>query len=994
MKSQTLITLHTFRRRSFRSLFSNQNDSFMNFITRISLVLVALFCMAATVHAQQVRGTVTSTEGEPLVGVSILVKGTTTGTVTDFDGGFSVDLPEGSSVLVFSYTGYATREVDVTEAGNQLDIILDDDVANLNEVVVTGLASSVKRTNLANAVSTVSAEELAGVTSQQTVDGALYGKLTGANIVQTTGAPGGGFALRLRGISSLSGNNQPLIIVDGVYFTNTEIPNGSRFASGANSGSEEGSSNRLADLNPDDIESIEVLKGASAAAIYGTRANAGVVIITTKRGTSGQTNISVNQDLGINRIINFVGRRSFTPQQVEDEFSAAERARFEAAQAAGEIFDYEEEIYGETGFITDTRLRISGGNEKTNFFISGSWRDEDGIIKNTGYERLTARINIQHRISDKFSVAAYSNYINSTADRSFTGNENEGGLSYGYALAFTKDWVNLFPDENGVYPNNPDYPGNPIFVRDNTINEENIDRFVQGVNAEFRFLQTDNQVLKAVFNGGLDFLFNETYVYVPENHQAQVGVDNGFIGQGKNNVFNYNYNLLGVYDYFTNSGINFTTQAGISYLNFNRDFVLNRTTQLIPGQTALDQGGAQQTDQTRAEEEEFGIIAQEEVNWQDKIIGTVGIRLDKSSLNGDPNEFFAFPKASLAVNLANFDFWNVDFANQVKLRVAYGETGNSASFGSLYTALVPTNINGRAGFINSAAQGDANITPETSSELEFGADLSLFSNKLGLTVTYYIRQVEDLIYSRSLPASTGFSSEIRNDLELENTGLEISLNIQPVRSTNFNWTSTVNFWFNDSEVTRLGVPDGDDDPNDIPSFTPPGVAFGLGLGTFFVDEGSPITALFGNGADGPEIIGDVEPDFQLSWYNQFNIVKNLDISFLTHWKQGGDGLNLSRLLTDIGGTTPREFDDLEGFIEDASYFRIRELGAYYTIPLQSQFIKNVRLGVSGRNILTITDYSSYDPETSTKGTGGLSTGIEVTPFPTSRQYYFHLRFNF
>ncbi|MEL6357151.1 MAG: TonB-dependent receptor plug domain-containing protein, partial [Bacteroidota bacterium] len=205
------------------------------------------------------------------------------------------------------------------------------------------------------------------------------------NITQTTGAPGGGYSVRLRGISSLSGNNQPLFIVDGVYISNIEIPNGSRFASGANSGTEEGSSNRIADLNPDDIESIEVLKGASAAAIYGTRANAGVIIITTKKGTAGRTSISFNQDIGFNTIIKKVGRRSYTAEQVEERFDADERATFEAAQRNGEIFDWEDIIYGETGLISDSRLRISGGDERTSFLVSGGYRDEDGIILNTGY---------------------------------------------------------------------------------------------------------------------------------------------------------------------------------------------------------------------------------------------------------------------------------------------------------------------------------------------------------------------------------------------------------------------------------------------------------------------------------------------------------------------------------------------------------------------------------------------------------------------------------
>ena len=958
-------------------------------LTLVLALLVQTFLLAQ----YQVTGTVKDEGGEALIGVSIQVVGTTSGTVTDIDGRFTVNVPDGRDQLRLSYTGFASQVLRVQPGMDLVAVTLEEDIANLNEVVVTGLASSVKRSNLANAVSTVSGEELAGVTSQQTVDGALYGKLTGVNITQTTGAPGGGYAVRLRGISSLSGNNQPLIIVDGVYISNVEIPSGSRNASGANSGSEEGASNRLADINPDDIESMEVLKGASAAAIYGTRANAGVIIITTKQGTRGKTEVAFNQDLGFNTIIRKVGRRQFTAQQVEDEIGAGARADFEAAQAAGRIFDYEDEIYGEQGFISDSRLRVSGGNDKTSFFVSGSYRDEAGIIKNTGYERFTTRLNVRHKFNENLTIQSNTNYVRSNSSRSFTGNENEGGLSYGYTLAFTRDWSDLFPDENGVYPDNPTFAGNPIQTRDETRNTESIDRVLQGVNLTWNAFRTDNQNLKFVLNGGLDFFLNQTEVYVPETFQSQRGVQNGFFAVGKNNVFNLNYSAIGVHDYYTPSGINFTTQAGVTYLNFDNDFVYNQTTQLIPLQQNLSQGGAQSTSQALSTVEEFGIVAQEEVNFNDRIVATVGIRLDKSSLNGDPNEFYAFPRASLALNLTEFDFWNPDgIINQLKPRIAWGQTGNSATFGRLFTSLTPVSVGGSSGFSVDGSQGNQDLEPETSTELEFGVDVGLLQNKVNLAATYYIRDVENLLYDRSLPTSSGFGNEIRNDLDLRNTGLELSLGLNPVRTASVDYRTTLNFWFNRSEITRLGIPDGDAG-EDIPSFVPPGVAFGLGLGTFYINEGSPITGLW-NSIDGvPTQTGDTEPDFQFSWNNNLTF-GNFNFSALFHWREGSDVLNLTRLLTDIGNTTPREFDDLEGFIEDGSYFRLREAALYYNVPLQSDFISGLKLGVSGRNIFTITDYSSYDPETSTKGGSGLSTNIEVTPFPSSKQFYFHLGVNF
>lgn len=366
-----------------------KNSIFLIFLT-VPLLLAA-------------QGTVTGkvTEGSaglPLPGVNVVVKGTTTGAITDIDGDFELLVPSFPSTLVFSSLGYATAEINLT-GPTVLSVIMEESATGLEEVIVTGLASSVKRQNLANAVSTVSAAELVGTTSQSTVDGALYGKIPGVNITATSGAPGGGFALRLRGISSINGNNQPLIIVDGVYYNNVEIPSGLRFASGANRGNEENSSNRLADLDPNDIQNIEVLKGSSAAAIYGQRGNAGVVLITTKRGQTGKTKISFSQDLGTNKIAKRLGMRPWTAASVESAFGAAERAKYEATMAEnGKLYDFEDIIYGNTGFITETRLSATGGNDKTKFYVGGSYRDEEGIIKNTGFDRFSLRTNIDHRI--------------------------------------------------------------------------------------------------------------------------------------------------------------------------------------------------------------------------------------------------------------------------------------------------------------------------------------------------------------------------------------------------------------------------------------------------------------------------------------------------------------------------------------------------------------------------------------------------------------------
>jgi len=963
-------------------------------------LLVMFTFVPVLCFAQQVEGTVTEEATNlPIPGVTVLVKGTSNGQSTDIDGKYNISVDGFPVVLVFSYLGFETKEITVN-AASKVDVTLKVSSEALDEVVISGLGTSIKRANSANAIAVVKAKELVGKTTQPTLDGALYGKIPGANLTASSGAPGGGFALRLRGITSINGNNQPLFIIDGVYVNNAEIPSGLRFASGANRGNEENSGNRLADLDPNDIERLEVLKGAAASVIYGQRASAGVVVITTKRGQSGKPKFSFSQDLGFNTIIRTLGLRPWNAQNVEDQYDEDEVDLFNQAISNGGLIDYEDEIYGEQGFITETKLNVSGGNEKTRYYVGTSYRDEEGIIKNTGFNRFSLRANVDFKISEVFDAKISSNYVRSNSSRSFTGNENEGGLSYGYTLAFTRPWINLFPDANGNYPDNPNYSGNPILVRDLALNEDRNNRFIQSVQLSAKILDTEKNRLKLTFSGGLDYLGNETFVYVPEIHQAQRGNQNGFIGVGKNNFTFFNHQVVAVWNHDAMNGdLAFTTQGGIIYIENQTDLVLSQATQLIPNQTTLGQGSAQQIEQTRQNVKDFGYFVQTEANYKDQLIGTLGIRYDKSTLNGDPNKFFAFPRAAVAVNLHKMSFWNVDAISQLKLRSAYGESGNSANFGATFTSLNQVSIGGNGGSSVAGLLGDANIEPETSAEFEIGFDTRLF-DKVNLEFTYYNRTVDDLILTRSLPPSSGFTSETSNLADLKNTGVEVGLNIDAINNANFSWNTSVNFWLNRSEVTRL----------DVPAFPQPGAGFGLGLGTFFIEEGSPVTQLVGTIDGTPTRVGDVEPDFQMAFNNSFTLFKNWDISFLLHWKQGGDNLNLSRLLTDLGGTSP-DLDTPEGqdrasqgfvatrFVEPAGYLRLRELGTYYRLPESAynwlgKGITGVKIGLSARNLFTITDYSSYDPEVSVNGSTGLSSGIEVTPFPSSKQFYFHFNVNF
>jgi TonB-dependent SusC/RagA subfamily outer membrane receptor len=324
------------------------------------LLLIVLIPMAALAQTS-VTGKVTDAQNAPLAGATISVRGSNISTQTDQNGNFTISVPNSNARLVVSFVGYTSRTLD---ASSNMSIQLEEDRTNLSEVVVTGLATSVKRSNLANSVATISAKELTGSTRQQTVDAALQGKVAGAQILATSGAPGGGFSVRLRGISSINLSSEPLYIIDGVYMNNSQFQSGGGTGpfSGATttgtSSTQDQTPNRLADLNPADIENIEILKGPSAAAIYGTRANAGVVIITTKRGRAGKTNISFGQDVGISNAINLLGlHESKWDQQFKvgtDKANAATYTNLKAARNPGdETWNYEDIIYGNTWFLLE-----------------------------------------------------------------------------------------------------------------------------------------------------------------------------------------------------------------------------------------------------------------------------------------------------------------------------------------------------------------------------------------------------------------------------------------------------------------------------------------------------------------------------------------------------------------------------------------------------------------------------------------------------------------
>ena len=973
------------------------------------ILLNLLFPCLLLAQGKTITGRITDPRGNPVSGVSIVINNTNRGTVTDADGKFKLDVPANSTVII-SYAGFKSQVIQTESLAADAQIRLEEDFTKMEEVVVTGLATSVKRRNLANAVGTISSKELNSVAPAQTFDAALNGKIPGAYINANSGAPGGGISVKLRGVTSVFGNTQPLYVVDGVFMDNSFTSGGlnsvtKALRDGSVTSNQDNPSGRIADLRAEDIENIEILKGASAAAIYGSKASAGVIIITTKRGKQGKTNVTVSQDLGQISVGKLLGVREFNADRAaslssDPATSDALRQQFVDAEAKGEIYDYEKEVYDHKRFARNTVISISGGGEKTNFYFSTGQKDEGGIVDGTGYRNTSLRFNIDHRINDNIKLGISSMYINSSADRGLFGNDNSG-TTIGIALSSTPSFAQLHPDQYGNYPANPFAASNPLQTIALMKNNESVNRFATGLNLEAILQKSSRSVTKFIGRGGFDFYNLQTNVLFPSELQFQA-VDKGTSIQGTTRNLNTNYILSLVNTYAASGNLSFTTSAGITRETGDYNNLLNVATQVISGQSNVDQAGALNATQFRAKFLNDGFFVQEEASIHDAVMLTGGVRFDRSSNNGDAGKYYAYPKAGVSVNLTRLGLIKGGLFDNLKIRAAYGEATNVPAYGSKFTTLVVSNIQGNPGSLVNTQSGDPDIKPERQTELEAGVDFSMLNGRLGIEFTYYNKKIFDFLMQAPLPASSGFSTQWVNAGDLRNRGVEIGLNARPVVSNTIGWNASVNFWLNRSLVTRY-------------TLTPvPQGSFGYVLGSFQIEQGKSATQIVGLNGAGVGVLGNAEPKFQMNTYNEITFKNKLSLSFLLHWKKGGDNVNLTYLENDFGQTTA-DFDKVTNklgvpdgfyrlmqvgtsaavFVEDASYLRLREIGLYYTFDKLTfiSFIKRIRVGASLNNYLTITNYKSYDPEVSNFGTG-FSTGVDVDPYPATKRATFHIAIDF
>ena len=992
--------------------------------TLIGLIALVFVAGVGSLQAQErtIRGTVVdTTTGAPIANPSIQVLGTELGVIGQPDGAFVLrGVPAGEVTLLFRRIGFRTKRVTVPPGQSSVQIRVRRDYLRLDELVVTGRATQTERQNLATNVATVSDAELSAETPAPGLEGALQGKASGVVISDNSGAPGGGMQVRIRGSSSIFAGASPLYVVDGTIISNEAVPSGlnalTQSAGGTNASNQDDAVNRVADLNPEDIKSIEILKGATAAAIYGSKAANGVVVITTKKGASGEPSVQISQQFGVFDLSNTIGSRTFTSveEAVNAGYGFATQEPYASRIQDGVTFDHEEVLADRNDLSFETSGSVSGGTEAVNYYASGLWKEDKGIIPNTGFDRQSARLNLKPQLGRDWSLNVNANVLHTDARRGVPNNDNSQ-ISYYMVLSLTPSFVDLTRDEDGNFPTNPAVgnASNPLQTAALVENGEDVWRGFGSVNMDFRAVSAEDHDIRFTGTAGVDAFNQENELFSPPAafYEDADGLP-GTSVLGKTDHQNYNVSASGIWDWTPDflAGGTSTFSSGIQFERRSNNVARITSQNLNAGFPNVDVGAQTAIFENKTEVEDFGVYLQEELLLLDDRLSMQGsVRFDQSSANGDPSEVFIYPNAHAAYRFPELG----DVVEEVKLRAAWGQSGNQPLFGQKFTTLAAANnIEGIPGVIIGTQAGDAVIEPETTTEYEAGVDVTLYGGRAQLQATVYRQEIDDMILQRELAPSKGLLTQFFNGGKMENEGIEASLRATPLAG-DLTWNTTTTFATNSSEVLSLPVP----------PFSP-GPGFGIG-GDPLVEEGKSLTQIISLVDGEQQTVGDTEPAFTMNFVNDISW-NDFRLHSVFDWRHDRDVINLTELLYDFAGLSPdwdppggevRPIsecgDDCSGlervtgltngtqsqWVQDAGFVKLRELSLSWTLPESvtrsiAGALSNLRLTFSGRNLLTFTDYRGLDPEVSNFGNQAVGRNIDVAPFPPSRSFWLTLDASF
>jgi len=1023
-------------------------------LTKTIPILLVLLSCAFSLHAQQntvrIQGQIVEEGSIPVIGAYVTIQNNNVGAVTDIDGNYEIvtDLENGDYTLVVSYLGYSTSRTNFTVAtGTDVVTInteLEEDLLKLDEVVVVGSTVQAQRKQLGNALTTLKAKDLKDA-NPQSVTSALQGKIPGAQIVQNSGDPAGGFSVRLRGASTFLGSSEPLIVIDGVVVNNstTNVTN-----INATGGSSRPGTNRLADINPNDIEDIVVLNGAAAAAQYGSRASNGVMLITTKRGKAGAPRFSYSSGFNVNELrkpvyINLRGEQFGSADQrlypiagSDPETGALTVGRnFSTDKVAVERFDYQDQVF-QTGYGTDQNFSASGGDENSSYYASFNYLNNEGIIRNTNFRRYGARLRYNQTVSDKLTYTVGLNYNNSFSNEKPDGNVFWSPIN---SINITNNiWDITQRDAAGNLQSVEPTRVNPLSVIEDFDITQEVNRAIADIN--IKYFPFEGMLVD--FITGVDATSQNGDIFIPPYPYEPVNpsyFNDGYASTANNNSFLLNTDLNLSYTKDLSSSITSTTSAGYNNQFIKSEFAVAQGRGLAPFVRTVNGASILLNPSSNiARTRIWGYYLQQTFGIDDKLFLTAAGRIDGSSSFGPDNRSNFYPKVSASYVLSQESFWKNslgDFINTMKLRASWGKAGNLTAIGPYdrFNTYLANNLGGQALFNQSNTLANSDVRPEVMTELEIGADLSLFNNKVGLAFTWYNQDIDDLLVNRALAASEGGTNITTNVGSLENNGIELLLNARVVDQSNFGWDIGVNFSRNRNRVTNLGqgqvaIPNSTGAPIFLVDGEPLGVFFGTyaardengevlltedGLwqtergdvetNTPMRENGQPI------GTNLRQVIGDPNPDFIVGLNTAIRIGK-LRVAAVIESVQGVDvfdadkrtrqGVGIGEFAEmELSGELPRGwvwsiYPIQEWRMEDGSFTKIREVTLEYSIGDIGNVLKNASISVGGRNLFSFDNFFSYDPETNAGGQSNVMRAVNFGNVPIPRTYTLTLRTDF
>jgi TonB-linked SusC/RagA family outer membrane protein len=1010
------------------------------------LLCGALSQPAAAQEPYTVTGTVTDAEsGAPLSGATVQLRTAGTAapaasTATDEAGRFTLRarVAAGTYTLQFSQIGRgtATRQVTLGAARSVAlgNVALATAALQLDELVVTGTGAPVERRQVGNTVASVTGEEITQAPAATSVDQALQGKIAGAQISESSGQPGGGVSIRLRGTNTILGNAEPLIVVDGVIIDNN---NEALVGLGANATrSNTAMTNRLADISPDDIERVEVLKGAAAAALYGSRANSGVIQIFTRRGRQGTPEIRFTTELQASRTPGYLDLNmdpTIGPAEVAAGIPVARLGQDTAR------YDLQDQVF-QTGYGTSNQLSVSGGTEGTTYYISGNWNDEEGILRSTGYQRYGGRARLNQRLSSWLEVGVNANYLRTRTDLVPEGEQTQGILT---SIIFTPTFFNAsFDTTTGRYPYSPVINTNVLDVIDNWIARSSVTRFLGSVQGTATPLSN----LTLTYLAGLDDGREEaTYFQPPRSTSAAFG---GSLQVPVRSVRRFNNDFTATLENTLSPSLGLSSTAGVRYTSDRTNTIRAAVADLPPGQTTAV-GSTQTASQRVVELRTLGAFLQERMSIADRLFLTAGMNVEASSAFGADERWQMFPRVSGS--------WVVDeqpgfrdsglggVFSALRLRAAYGQTGGQPPSEYLnQTTYLNVNYGGRPGLRPPLLAPNPGLKPERQREYEFGGDMGLLNDRVALEVTYYDKLTTDLVLRIPLAPASGFSEQYRNVGAMSNKGWEVSLSTANVQRRDFSWNTRLLYARNRNEVTQLNT------QNDTILFeylnaVIEGQPIGVFLGGYYPRDDQGNVLYFPRNAQGQpvydptlcaarplpagcfptrarvggvlqrRVLGDPNPDFTASLQNTFSF-RGVDLGVLFDGRFGNDVANFTRRSAEyfgsgqsagaeargdtVPGTYSRNLDRntlYEEFIEDGSFVKLREVSLAYRFDapwVRRMGTRELGLRVAARNLYTWTDYSGIDPEVNLFAASTVARGVDFATTPIPRTFVVGLDFNF